>query len=117
MRDNGNDFGFVGKGLQTLAYRSRRARAEKLPSITEVLWPAWANPSINRMSVTRRRPVLCANLFALFFNEAHAPMNPTNPADAATPPSKPIVTSADRRRRKRAKITAQVHVRGGLAAR
>jgi len=60
--------------------------------------------------------VLCAILFALPLNEAHVPMNPTNPTGAATLSSKPIVTGTDRRRRKRAKITAQVHVRGGLGS-
>jgi CheY-like chemotaxis protein len=58
--------------------------------------------------------VLCAVLFTLLLNEAHVAMNPTNPAEAASLPSKSVVTNADRRRRKRAKITAQVHVRGGI---
>jgi len=40
-------------------------------------------------------------------------MNPTNSADTA-PQSTPA--STDRRRRKRAKITAQVHVRGGIGS-
>lgn len=41
-------------------------------------------------------------------------MTPTTPTDSSAIPSKPIITSTDRRRRKRAKITAQVHVRGGI---
>jgi CheY-like chemotaxis protein len=40
-------------------------------------------------------------------------MNPTNSADTAP---KATPSSTDRRRRKRAKITAQVHVRGGIGS-
>ncbi len=40
-------------------------------------------------------------------------MNPTKPGEA---PPQPAATNTDRRRRKRAKITAQVHVRGGIGS-
>lgn len=43
-------------------------------------------------------------------------MNPISPADAESSQPKPIATSPDRRRRKRAKITAQVFVRGGIGS-
>jgi CheY-like chemotaxis protein len=57
--------------------------------------------------------VLYAISFALLFDEAHVAMNPTKPADA---PPQPAATNTERRRRKRAKITAQVHVRGGIGS-
>jgi CheY-like chemotaxis protein len=58
-------------------------------------------------------PRRCAFVFALLLTEAHVPMNQTTATDA-TP--KPPAASTDRRRRKRAKITAQVHVRGGVGS-
>jgi CheY-like chemotaxis protein len=70
----------------------------------------------NKIEQDAAAAMLCTISFALLFSEALVPMNTTNPPDAGSLPATPIVASTDRRRRKRAKITAQVHVRGGIGS-